>query len=266
MGRRLLWPSALVVGAVLGSASPARAGDSVVHDVDGFVLRTKEISPTPCVLTRGSAGTSGHTAFGDCDPAPPKMWLRDEPDPIAAWLVSRMNPWTPTPDLVTALHFRSGTRTAFVVYALTTPPRPRFGFDPKPLLDRAWSSFRASFPPREPVGPTPAAVEGLIDGVDAYQLEGEHTVAGKVQHTSMTVVPSATHAYLIVSAGPPSDGVAKERAAVIGAVHVKAPPSSWALDLGVGYRYIGVALVFFAGLFLRWKTGISPFGWLRRSR
>jgi hypothetical protein len=262
--KRLRWmASAVVFVMALFGVRVARAGESLVHDVDAFVLRTKEISPSPCVLTRAG---QGHDAFGDCEPPPPKTWLQNEPDPIAAWLQVRMAPWKPKIGLVGALHFRSGTRTAFVVYAMPIPPRPRIGFDPKPMLETAWRFFADQYPPIVPVGPAPVAVEGVVDGVDAYQLEGEHETSGKVQHTSMTVIPSVSHAYLLVSAGPPSGAVNQERSAVLGAIHVKPPPSSWALELGVGYRYLAIVVMLVAGIFLRIKTGISPFGWLRRSR
>lgn len=251
-------------GAVVCAPREAFAGESIVHDIDAFVLRTTEVSPAPCVFLHTGKKPD---PFGDCDPPPPKMWLQGQPNPAERWLADRLGPWTPLPGaFVAALHFRGGTRTAFVVYAMPIPPRPRVGFDPKPMLERAWQSFGTNYPPMVPAGATPVAIEGAVDGVDAYQLEGEHTVAGRTQHTSMTVVPSGENAYLLVSAGFPNDAVNKERAAILGAIHVKAPPGMWALDLGRGYYFIGLAVTGIAGLVLRLKYGISPFGWLRRSR
>lgn len=236
--RRFWWPTTLVFFAALTSSSAAHAADGITHDLDGLIFRTHEVLPAPCVLKRflhkknGPPGdpTEG-VALGDCDPPPPKMWLQGTPDPVDAWLAARMGPWSASDNLVFAVHFRAGTRTPFAVYTIEAPPRPRFGFDPKPLLDSAWTAF----PALTRVGATPAAVEGLIDDVDAYQLEGEHIFAGKVQHTSMTVIPTAAHVYVLVSAGPANEAVNKERAALIGAFKVKAPPGSWGLGPSRGY-------------------------------
>lgn len=254
----------LVATDARAGTSPSRsggAGASLVHDVNGLVVRTETIAGA-CLLFHGSA----RVPAGDCDPLPPKKWLvAGETDPAVAWLEERLAPFSTGP-LVGAYHFRNGTRTAFVFLALPAGERPRFGFDPKPSLDAAWHALEQAYPPIVPLGPTPEATETRVSGLDAYRLEGEHTRAGTVQHTSMTVIPSSPYLYVLVSAGPPSAAAEAERAALLEGTEVRSPPSSFALGPGVGYRIVGALIVLVAAVFLRVKTGISPFGWLRRSR